>query len=325
LKRWLSLLLLCLALFIDFSPLLKFLKFDSSPSYNMSRQVVKTILSREQSEGMGARVRRSIGGSQLRNFDPFLLLDEFFVKKPAGFPAHPHRGFETVTYMLSGQFNHEDFVGHKGTIGPGDLQWMTAGRGIVHSEHPASTEVVHGLQLWVNLPRSEKMCEPRYQELLDKDIPKVKPEPGIEVKVIAGESFGVKSPVYTKSPTYYLDFKLGPRKQVKQAIPAHFNAFSYILEGTMAYGESGKQVDAHHTVVLSRDDSADYVLLESGDQGAHFVVIAGQPTNEAIVQYGPFVMTTQEEIQATFEDFHMGRNGFEKAPGWRASIDGDDD
>ncbi|KAI8597471.1 RmlC-like cupin domain-containing protein, partial [Dissophora ornata] len=174
-----------------------------------SRSIVKSVLSREQSEGVGARVRRSIGRPELRNHDPFLMLDEFNVDKNGGFPDHPHRGFETVTYMLEGQFQHEDFAGHKGTIGPGDLQWMTAGRGIVHSEMPVKSQTrAHGLQLWINLPKEHKMCEPQYQELLDKEIPRATPEEGVTVKVIAGESHGVTSKVYTRTPTMYLDFKM---------------------------------------------------------------------------------------------------------------------
>ncbi|KAJ1555258.1 hypothetical protein HK096_005645 [Nowakowskiella sp. JEL0078] len=182
------------------------------------RSVAQVILSKvsplfvpywEVPEGAGARVRRSIGTFALRNFDPFLMLDEFFVRKPAGFPDHPHRGFETVTYMLEGKFNHEDFAGHKGTIGPGDLQWMTAGRGIVHAEMPATDGLNHGLQLWVNLPKSGKMVAPRYQELRDADVPRAKSSDGkVVVKVIAGESYGVTAKTETHTPIFYLDVRM---------------------------------------------------------------------------------------------------------------------
>merc|ERR550532_1230595 len=140
----------------------------------MSRTVTKTVLSKWQDEGVGARVRRSVGRSELKNLDPFLMLDEFQGQAPAGFPDHPHRGFETVSYMIDGKFRHEDFCGHSGIINSGDIQWMTAGRGIVHCEMPYGDGVAHGLQLWVNLAKKDKMCEPAYQELLDKDIPKTK-------------------------------------------------------------------------------------------------------------------------------------------------------
>ncbi|CAM9175324.1 unnamed protein product [Discosporangium mesarthrocarpum] len=163
----------------------------------------QVILSRKQSEGVGATVYRSIGSFSMRNFDPFLLLDEFETAKPAGFPDHPHRGFETVTYMLKGYVEHEDFCGHRGKIGPGSLQWMTAGKGIVHAEMPYGDEKGHGLQLWVNLRKSHKMCQPAYQELSAEDIPSVTKE-GVTAIVIAGEALGVSSPVQTRTPTYYM-------------------------------------------------------------------------------------------------------------------------
>lgn len=187
---------------------------------------------------------------------------------------------------------------------------------------PATDELNKGLQLWVNLPRSEKMCEPRYQELLDADIPRAQPEDGVDVKVIAGECFGVKSQVFTKQPTLYLDFKLTEGKEARPSIPPAYNALVYILNGSLYVGEPDQLVEAHHTIVLSRDEGADHVYLRSKDnESCHFVLIAGLPTGEPVVQYGPFVMTTQKEIQETFEDYQMGRNGFERAPGWSASID----
>ena len=223
-----------------------------------------------------------------------------------------------MTYMLTGKFNHEDFAGHRGTIGPGDLQWMTAGRGIVHAEMPASQERAHGLQLWINLPRSEKMCEPRYQELLDRDIPRFDDGEGVEVKVIAGESHGIKSPVYTKTPTYYLDFKLAENKRVEQSIPEGWNAFVYVLGGS-AYVE-GKKMDAHNTVVLSNEKSETGLIVETKDETCHFVLIAGKPLGEPVVQHGPFVMTSKEEIAQTFMDYQKGENGFERALHWESKI-----
>ncbi|KAK9269228.1 hypothetical protein L1049_000998 [Liquidambar formosana] len=165
------------------------------------RLVVRKFQARPQHEGAGAVVRRSIGRFELKYFDPFLVLDEFSVSAPSGFPDHPHRGFETVTYMLQGAVTHEDFEGHKGTIGAGDLQWMTAGRGIVHSEMPAAQGIQKGLQLWINLSSNNKMIEPRYQEILSKDIAEATKD-GIKVRVIAGEALGTQSPIYTRTPNH---------------------------------------------------------------------------------------------------------------------------
>ncbi|KAK0045357.1 pirin [Biomphalaria pfeifferi] len=283
----------------------------------MSRTVNLAFESVEQSEGAGARVRRSIGRSELRNFDPFLMLDEFSVKAPAGFPDHPHRGFETVTYMLEGETNHEDFLGHKGTIKAGDLQWMTAGRGIVHCEMPGK-DLAKGLQLWINLRKTDKMIAPAYQELLDKDIPKVEKN-GVQVKVIAGEAFGIKSPVYTRTPAYYLDFKMSPGSQLNQPVPKDWNTFVYILSGEAWFGpeEKSQLCKAHHTVTFNTDGDSVHVHNKSG-QPCHFVVISGQPIREPVVQHGPFVMTTQEEIRQAFNDYRSSKNGFENAATWNS-------
>ncbi|XP_063099054.1 pirin isoform X3 [Cavia porcellus] len=184
-----------------------------------SKKVTLSVLSREQSEGVGARVRRSIGRPELKNLDPFLLFDEFKGGRPGGFPDHPHRGFETVSYLLEGgSMAHEDFCGHFGKMNPGDLQWMTAGRGILHAEMPCSEEPAHGLQLWVNLRSSEKMVEPQYQELKSEQIPKPSKD-GVTVAVISGEALGIKSKVYTRTPTLYLDFKLDQGAKHSQPIP----------------------------------------------------------------------------------------------------------
>ncbi|KAF9300437.1 hypothetical protein BGZ74_007893 [Mortierella antarctica] len=285
-----------------------------------SRSIVKAILSGEQAEGVGARVRGSIGRPELRNHDPFLMLDEFNVDKNGGFPDHPHRGFETVTYMLEGQFQHEDFAGHKGTIGPGDLQWMTAGRGIVHSEMPVKSQTrAHGLQLWINLPKEHKMCEPQYQELLDGEIKRATPQEGVVVKVIAGESHAVKSQVYTRTPTMYLDYKMGKNKTVEQSIPASYTGFIYMLKGTVFIGDKEFEGKAHHTLTFS-EDSTDTIKITTKDEDAHFVIIAGEPLKEPIVQHGPFVMNTQKEIYDTFVDYQYGQNGFERALNWQSSI-----
>lgn len=285
----------------------------------MSRSVQKSFLSVEQDEGMGARVRRTIGRPELQKFDPFLMLDEFRVGAPAGFPDHPHRGFETVTYMLSGSFRHEDFCGHKGIINAGDLQWMTAGRGIVHCEMPHGKEISHGLQLWVNLSKGDKMVEPSYQELLAKDIPQAA-QNGVTVKVIAGEAFGIKSKVYTRTPTTYLDFKMEKNSHLSQPIPRTWNSFVYILQGGAFFGPEGNRVqgEAHQVLTLNQDGDCLEVFNQDHEL-CHFVLLAGQPLGEPVVQHGPFVMNTQEQIRQAISDYQQGRNGFEKAGSWTSS------
>ncbi|XP_050820450.1 pirin isoform X2 [Gopherus flavomarginatus] len=269
------------------------------------RKVIKTVLSIEQAEGVGARVRRSIGRPELKNVDPFLLLDEFKGGKPAGFPDHPHRGFETVTYLLDGgSIAHEDFCGHAGILNPGDLQWMTAGRGILHAEMLCSEEQAHALQLWVNLRRSEKMVEPQYQELKNKDIPKPSKN-GVTVSVISGEALGVKSKVYTRTPTLYLDFKLDKGAKHIQPVPKGSD-------------DAQQKIEPHHTAVL---DDGDGVQLENkGPEISHFVLVAGEPIKESVVQHGPFVMNTQEEIIQAIDDYRNAKNGFERAATWKSKI-----
>ncbi|GLU23864.1 hypothetical protein SLE2022_398400 [Rubroshorea leprosula] len=288
----------------------------SSGAFEEARVVVRKFLARPQHEGAGAVVRRSIGRFELRYFDPFLVLDEFSLTAPAGFPDHPHRGFETVTYMLQGAVTHEDFEGHKGTIGPGDLQWMTAGRGIVHSEMPAAQGTQKGLQLWINLSSKHKMIEPRYQEILSKNIAEAT-EGGIKVRVIAGEALGIKSPIYTRTPTMYLDFTLKSGAHLQQPIPVSWNAFVYVLEGEGVFGSSKSQpVTAHHILLLGSGNG-----LEAWNKSSkllRFILVGGEPLGEPLVQFGPFVMNTQEEIDQTVDDFENFTNGFEKARHWRS-------
>ncbi|XP_061091094.1 pirin isoform X2 [Conger conger] len=268
------------------------------------RRVGNVVLSVEQPEGVGARVRRSIGREQLRNLDPFLLLDEFKVIKPGGFPDHPHRGFETVTYLLQGCLGHKDFCGHSGTLQPGDLQWMTAGRGVVHAEMPVSEEPLHGIQLWVNLRAAEKLVEPQYQELKSWEIPKPS-RSGVTVAVISGEALGVKSKIYTRTPTIYLDFKLEQGAKHIQPVPLGWTTIIYTLSGSVHVGpdDEEKIIEAHYTVT---------------SEVCHFVLIAGEPINEPVVQHGPFVMNTKDEISQAISDYRSGTNGFERAKTWKS-------
>ncbi|KAI3377487.1 hypothetical protein L3Q82_008668, partial [Scortum barcoo] len=276
---------------------------ETVPSTMNVRKVKKTVLSVEQAEGVGARVRRSIGRNELRNLDPFLMLDEFRVSKPAGFPDHPHRGFETVTYVLEGITAHEDFCGHSGRLKSGDLQWMTAGKGVVHAEMPVSEEPVVGLQLWVNLPRQDKMVEPAYQELKDSEIPKPS-QGGVTVAVISGEALGAKSKVFTRTPTLYLDFRLQAGALHVQPVPS-------------GPDQEQQMVEPHYTVVFGDGDCVKFE--NKGSDVSHFVLIAGEPLKEPVVQHGPFVMTTEEEIRQAIKDYQTGRNGFERAVNWRES------
>lgn len=228
--------------------------------------------------------------------------------------------------MLEGQTQHQDFAGHSGVIGPGDLQWMTAGRGIVHSEMPVKLgkeredEVAHGLQLWINLPKEHKMCEPQYQELLDAQIPRAKPQDGVVIKVIAGESHGVLSPIYTRTPTMFLDFKMSANQSVTQSIPPTYTGFIYMLKGTAFIGdeESRTEAKAQHTLILS-EDGTNTVKIQTGEKEVHFVLIAGEPLREPVVQIGPFVMNTREEVYETYRDYRDGVNGFERGRTWNSS------
>ncbi|CAH8325195.1 unnamed protein product [Eruca vesicaria subsp. sativa] len=294
------------------------------------RLVVKKLFARQQHEGFGAVVRRSIGRFELRYFDPFLVLDEFSVTAPAGFPDHPHRGFETVTYMLEGEILHEDCEGHKGVIRKGGLQWMTAGKGIVHSEMPSSnaTGTTHnkGLQLWINLSSKHKLIMPSYQEIESKDIAEAEKD-GVRVRIIAGEWNGVKSKICTRTPTMYLDFTLSPDSKISQPIPLHWNAFVYVLQGHGHFGDAKSQhstAAAHHLLLLGSGGDRLEAWNDS-DSGLplRFILVGGEPIGEPVAQFGPFVMNTQEEIDKTIDDFENFTNGFEKARHWKSQAASD--
>lgn len=283
------------------------------PSMQTYRTIVKSFTPAERPEGDGALVRRIVGTSQLRNLDPFLMLDHFKVVKPHGFPDHPHRGFETVTYMIHGVMQHEDFKGHAGRIGPGDIQWMTAGKGIMHAEMPA-TNTVEGLQLWVNLHSEFKMCEPAYQEMKSSDILKVSNDK-VNATIIAGRSMGQEARTITRTPTYYIDFKISPNGSHVQEVPRGWNAFLYVLEGSLQVQNTTlKALDAG--VLSSQEEAVEFKTQE----GTKFVFFAGRPINEPIMQYGPFVMNNQTQIEQTFMDYRLGRNGFEGAQAWSSAI-----
>ncbi|KAG8970800.1 hypothetical protein FRC03_000017 [Tulasnella sp. 419] len=295
---------------------------DPTVAKSLSRSITKIVKAFETSEGDGATVKRSIGSMNLHRLDPFLMLDHFHLVPGSGFPDHPHRGQATVTYMLEGSVQHEDSVGHKGTIGPGDLQWMVAGKGMpVHGPgHPNPT----GLQLWINLPKVHKMTEPTYQELVSSQIPSAYPqgEDGpVEIKVISGKSHGVESPVRHLGGCWYLDLKLkGKGATVFQDIPSEWTAFIYTLEGALLV--KGDQTEPSHTIVLSSGKNETGVLLSSGSDYTRAVLIAGEPLDEPVFQHGPFVMNTREEMIETLKDYNDQRNGFERSKVWKSLIGG---
>ncbi|KAF7312988.1 hypothetical protein MKEN_00983500 [Mycena kentingensis (nom. inval.)] len=300
----------------------------STAAMSVSRSVTKKVLSVETPEGDGALVRRSIGTPQLRNLTPFLMLDHFHVKPGAGFPDHPHRGQSTITYMIEGASRHEDSAGHKGIIETGGVQWMVAGRGIIHAEmpvHEPGQPDPRGLQLWVNLPKQYKMVEPSYQELGREGIPTALPADGVKVKVISGKSHGVESPVRPLGGCWYFHVTWDKEGvEVFQDLPTGWTAFLYILKGSVIVGSSPDAVPhaQYHTLVLSGNDTETGILLKSASPDTSLMLAAAEPIDEPIVQYGPFVMNSKDEIMQAFEDYQQGKNGFERAHVWKSEIGG---
>ncbi|MGH8718774.1 MAG: pirin family protein [Burkholderiales bacterium] len=272
------------------------------------RPIVKTIRGQAASDGAGVKLTRVIGTHALPELDPFLLLDEFRTDDAhdylAGFPDHPHRGFETVTYMLAGRMRHGDNHGNVGLLKPGSVQWMTAGRGIVHSEMPEQENgLMWGFQLWVNLPARDKMTAPRYQDIAPEKIPEVEAGQGARVRVIAGEFNDVAGPVQAvATEPLYLDVRLAPNSSLPAEVPESHNAFIYVYEGEI--GAGGAQLARGELGVFGAGGS---VVLTTGDQAARAIVVAGKPLNEPIARHGPFVMNTQEQIRQTIEDYRAGR------------------
>ena len=274
----------------------------------ISRSVVRLVRGEPTSDGAGVRLTRVIGGAALPQADPFLLLDEFGADDPdayiAGFPDHPHRGFETVTYMLEGRMRHRDNHGHSGLLVSGGVQWMTAGRGIVHSEMPEQESgLMRGFQLWVNLPARDKMAAPRYQEFAPDAIPLAEAARGVRAKVIAGTLAGVTGPVggIAVAPLY-TDLELAPDSTVDLPVPAGHAAFVYVYEGDAKVG--GTMLPARALGVLGDGDSVAFV---AGASGARAILVAGKPIGEPVARYGPFVMNTRAEIIQAVQDFQAGR------------------
>ena len=291
------------------------------------RAIRKTFLAREQSEGAGATVRRSIGTPNLKYLTPFLMLDHFTVPPGAGFPDHPHRGQETITYLLEGAVEHEDFAGNSGRLEAGDLQFMTAGRGIVHAEMPAQNSTRNvGMQLWVDLPKHLKMCEPRYRDLRGSEIPTVKADEGrVEIKVISGRSQGVdsvKDLAYT--PVWLLDVTIRPGGKVEQELPKEWNAFAYTLSGVADFsngmGKTETVMPYHNVVFEQHGDSVTMSVEEGASEAARIILVAGMPLNQTVAQMGPFVMNDRSELVQAMMDYQTSSNGFERAAEWESEI-----
>jgi redox-sensitive bicupin YhaK (pirin superfamily) len=285
------------------------------------RAIAGIINSVETLEGAGFLVRRPFPKSTFTDFDPFLLLDELgpIDLKPnqaKGAPDHPHRGFETVSYVIEGRLEHKDSQGHAGILQAGDVQWMTAGAGVVHSEMPEAEFTrtggrLHGIQLWVNLPKQDKMIAPRYQEIPSQRIPVVQTEDGlVTVKVIAGEALGAKAVIETRTPIIYLHVTLQPGGTLVQSVPSHYNALAYVLDGTGLFGAAEERGDDGQMVMFAQD--GDTVAIANPADASiplNVLLIAGVPLNEPVVRYGPFVMNTEAEIMQAFADYRNGRMG----------------
>jgi redox-sensitive bicupin YhaK (pirin superfamily) len=278
----------------------------------LDRTIEKSVRGVKTSDGAGVKLTRVLGTPLLRRLDPFLMLDEFRSDEPqdylAGFPDHPHRGFETVTYMIAGRFRHRDNKGHEGILAAGGAQWMTAGRGIVHSEMPEQEEgLVHGFQLWLNLPRRDKMCEPGYRDLQPENIPQAKLEGGVIARVLAGRVGDVTGPIDGRATEpIYVDLELPAGAHADVPVPAGHQGFVYPFDGDVIVGRPGRE----RTLVrgeLGVLTSGDGVSLRAGEGRARVLVIAGKPLDEPVVQYGPFVMTTSEEVEQAVRDFQAGR------------------
>ena len=280
-------------------------------SLRTPRQVERLVQGRATSDGAGVKLTRVLTQDLQRRLDPFLMLDAFGTDKAedyiAGFPDHPHRGFETVTYMLEGQMRHRDSAGHEGLLGPGGVQWMTAGRGVIHSELPEQQEGrMEGFQLWLNLPGRDTMRDPWYRDIASAEIPELT-LPGATVRVIAGESHGVTGAMQRDATLpIYLDVHLEPGASFEQAIPATHNAFLYVYRGALRF-ETGCLVPSGRMAILANTAGADGARLTASDEGARAILIAGQPLGEPIAQYGPFVMNTEGELLQAVRDFQAGK------------------
>ena len=295
----------------------------------MSIRAVKRVAqSTPTREGAGVKLRRAFGFGNTSDFDPFLLLDDFRNENPddylAGFPWHPHRGIETITYVLAGSVEHRDSLGNRGAMGAGDVQWMTAGRGILHQEMPRGDDAgrMHGFQLWANLPSSLKMAPPRYQDIAARDIPEITDDDGTQVRVITGEFWGKKGPVEgVAAEPRYLDVSVPPGRRKRLAVDRSNHAFAYVFAGGGTFRDASQPQGVMNELTNQRDaalanetgnrslvlfDQGDEVVVQAGDEGIRFLLVSGRPIQEPVAWYGPIVMNTQDELQQAFAELREG-------------------
>ncbi len=284
------------------------------------RPVSRVLQAQTQQEGGGFVVRRPFPVPGLVQIDPFLLLDEmgpveYRPGEAVGAPDHPHRGFETVTYLLEGDWEHEDSAGNRGHIGPGDVQWMTAGAGVVHSELPserirAKGGRVHGFQIWVNLPRRDKMMAPRYQEIPSSRLPERTSDDGLaRVRLLAGEALGGKAVIETRTPVLLHDWTLSPGAQVEVPVPADFQVFGYVFGGAVRAGPERREIRDGQAALFGAGDAIRLGVPAEAKEPARLLLLGGVPLGEPVARYGPFVMNSPEEIHQAIVDFQAGRLG----------------
>jgi len=276
----------------------------------MNVRKIGTVLTKHPTlEGAGVRLNRIFGFSEKNTFDPFLLLDDFSGENPAdfikGFPWHPHRGIETITYIISGNVEHQDSLGNKGNICDGEIQWMTAGNGILHQEMPLDVnKPMQGFQLWANLPKSHKMMDPRYRDVTTDQIPCEEISKGISVKVIAGEIHGIKGPVQdVVTKPIYIDLTMEQNSSFEYQIPTENTVVVYLFQGKSKFGDKEKEVEVGHLIELVAGDT---IKIKTGTIKARMLVISGKPIKEPVAWYGPIVMNTQEELEAAFREYRNG-------------------
>ena len=282
----------------------------TTPSLQQARAVERVVAGQPTSDGAGVRLTRVLTQSLQRRLDPFLMLDAFGSDQPgdyiAGFPDHPHRGFETISYMLEGRMRHRDSAGNEGVVADGGVQWMTAGRGVIHSELPEQTSgLMEGFQLWLNLPAKDKMREPWYRDIPSEAIPEFDVA-GVHVRVIAGASHGVPGAVQRDgTEPLYLDLHFEPGARFEQLLPDTHNAFVYVYRGALQF-DSGCRLPQQRMAILANTPGSDGVRLRATDEPTRALLIAGRPLNEPIAQHGPFVMNTQAELIQAVRDYQAG-------------------
>jgi quercetin 2,3-dioxygenase len=296
----------------------------------MSVRPVKQVLqARATREGAGVKLQRAFGFGNTAEFDPYLLLDDFRNDDPrdylAGFPWHPHRGIETITYVLTGTVEHGDSLGNRGSLGSGDVQWMTAGRGIMHQEMPRGDAEgrMHGFQLWANLPSALKMTAPRYQDIKGPDIPEVTDDDGTRVRIVAGDFWGKRGPIEgVAADPRYLDVSVPPGRRKRIAVDRTNNAFAYVFAGSGTFRDASdpqgvltEREDGETTRLMPHEsenrslvlfDRGDEIVVQAGEQGIRFLLVSGRPIEEPVAWYGPIVMNTEEELQRAFQDLRNG-------------------